>query len=275
MRRIFFIILLMLSISIYAQQNVTTSANDTALVRPIESSQLRGIREATVEEKVFAKQLAYQIEEQRQVDNTLPIVDVNSQAITYNDIYYPIWTNRLWRLHPGLNINLGASAFYNMGKGYFNGGGFSQDVSIQYVTNISPKLTISLGGYLNHITYKGDNYFVGGVNAMLGYRLDDHWSAYAFVQKAFTSNNIVFGYNNYYQPYIGQYRCMGTIAGYGYAGLGYGIIDTQCMDRIGGGITYQWGSNNQNTISINVEFDRLPDYRNNFYNIQRYDYPTH
>ena len=73
----------MLSISIYAQQNVTTSANDTALVRPIESSQLRGIREATVEEKVFAKQLAYQIEEQRQVDNTLPIVDVNGQAITY------------------------------------------------------------------------------------------------------------------------------------------------------------------------------------------------
>lgn len=47
------------------------------------------------------------------------------------------------------------------------------------------------------------------------------------------------------------------------------------MDRIGWGITYQWGSNNQNTISIKVEFDRLPDYRNNFYNIQRYDYPTY
>ena len=44
----------------YAQQEVKASAVDTVRVAPIESSQLRGAREATVEEKEFAKQLAKQ-----------------------------------------------------------------------------------------------------------------------------------------------------------------------------------------------------------------------
>lgn len=59
----------------YAQQEVKASAVDTVRVAPIESSQLRGAREATVEEKEFAKQLAKQREEQRQVDYNLPMAD--------------------------------------------------------------------------------------------------------------------------------------------------------------------------------------------------------
>lgn len=263
----------------YAQQEVKASAVDTVRVAPIESSQLRGAREATVEEKEFAKQLAKQREEQRQVDYNLPVVDKNGQAITSTDFYCPVWDYGTWRLHPGLNVNLGASAFYNTGKGYFHGGGFSQDVSMQYVTNLSPKLTLAVGGYVNHLTYKGDNYYVGGVNAMLGYHFNEHWSAYAFVQKAFSSNNTgtLFGYNNYYSPYWGGYGGMGFDAmAYGYAGMGmgYGMMNTRYMDRIGGGVTYQWGEHNQNAISINVEFDRLPSHRDNFYNVQRYDYPV-
>lgn len=278
-KKISFIIAAALSIPMYAQQEVKASAVDTVRVAPIESSQLRGAREATVEEKEFAKQLAKQREEQRQVDYNLPIVDKNGQAITSTDFYCPVWDYGTWRLHPGLNVNLGASAFYNTGKGYFHGDGFSQDVSMQYVTNLSPKLTLAVGGYVNHLTYKGDNYYVEGVNAMLGYRFNEHWSAYAFVQKAFSSNNTgtLFGYNNYYSPYWGGYGGMGFGAmAYGYAGMGmgYGMMNTRYMDRIGGGVTYQWGEHNQNAISINVEFDRLPSHRDNFYNVQRYDYPV-
>ncbi len=30
------------------------------------------------------------------------------------------------------------------------------------------------------------------------------------------------------------------------------------MDRIGGGVTYQWGENNQNSITVNVEMLHQP-----------------
>jgi hypothetical protein len=64
--------------------------------------------------------------------------------------------------------------------------------------------------------------------------------------------------------------------GYGYGPMAwaYGTGVSRYMDRIGGGVTYQWGSNNQNSISVSVEFDRLPSQRNGFYNNNRYDYPV-
>ena len=30
------------------------------------------------------------------------------------------------------------------------------------------------------------------------------------------------------------------------------------LDRIGGGVTYQWGENNQNSITVNVEMLHQP-----------------
>ena len=32
----------------------------------------------------------------------------------------------------------------------------------------------------------------------------------------------------------------------------------RAMDRIGGGVTYQWGENNQNSITVNVEMLHQP-----------------
>ena len=57
-------------------------------------------------------------------------------------------------------------------------------------------------------------------------------------------------------------------------GWGNSAIASRFMDRIGGGVTYQWGSHNQNAISVNVEFDHMPTQRNGFYNTSRYDYPV-
>ena len=62
--------------------------------------------------------------------------------------------------------------------------------------------------------------------------------------------------------------------GYGAMGFGYGAMASRFMDRIGGGVTYQWGSHNQNAISINVEFDHVPSQQTNFYNTNRFDYPV-
>lgn len=288
MRKYTFIISVILCIPLYAQNTKTARKEDTSTVQPIESARLQGPREATEEEKEYARKLAEDRAQQAQIDNNLPIITENGQTVTPNDFYYPAWGYGVgpWRLHKGLNINLSASAFASLGHGYNHGAGFSQDVSLMYVTNLSKKATLAVGGYVNHLTYRGDNYFVGGVNAVFGYQFDEHWSAYAFVQKAFTSNNFgnTFGYAGYGSPYWAGYGTWGyTPFGYGFDPMGYGFgpmawgnsaIASRFMDRIGGGVTYQWGSHNQNVISVNVEFDHIPTQRNGFYNTSRYDYPV-
>ena len=288
MRKYTFIISAIICIPWYAQNTKTAHKEDTSTVQPIESARLQGPREATEEEKEYARKLAEDRAQQAQIDNNLPIITENGQTVTPNDFYYPAWGYGVgpWRLHKGLNINLSASAFASLGHGYNHGAGFSQDVSLMYVTNLSKKATLAVGGYVNHLTYRGDNYFVGGVNAVFGYQFDEHWSAYAFVQKAFTSNNFgnTFGYMGYGSPYWTGYGAWGyTPFGYGFDPMGYGFgpmgwgnsaIASRFMDRIGGGVTYQWGSHNQNAISVNVEFDHMPTQRNGFYNTSRYDYPV-
>ena len=60
---------------LYAQdvQNVSQKT-DTTIVAPIESSRLQGTREATEAEKEYARRLSEAREEQRQIDNNLPMV---------------------------------------------------------------------------------------------------------------------------------------------------------------------------------------------------------
>lgn len=259
---------LLLTLPVAAQDDTT----DPMTVEPIQSARLRGPREASEAEKAYARQLAQEREEQQQIDMNLPVVDENGQVQTpATDYYYPFWGGygwNSWRLHKGLNVNLGASAFVTSGHGTH--AGFTQDVSLMYVTNLSKKATLAVGGYINNLIYRGDNYTTAGISALFGYRFNEHWSAYAFVQKAFTSDNI-YPLMGYGRPYWGGYY------GYGYAravGMSYGPWDNRFMDRIGGGVTYEWGEHNQNSISIQVEYDHMPEQRGNFYNTRRYDYPV-
>lgn len=268
-----------------AQNTKGNHSGDTSAVEPIESVRLQGPREATEAEKAYARRLAEDRAQQAQIDSNLPLIAENGQTVTPGDFYYPGWGYGFgaWRLHEGLNVNLSASAFAGFGHGNSHGAGFSQDVSLMYVTNLSKKATLAVGGYVNHLTYRGGNYFVGGVNAVLGYQFNEHWSAYAFVQKTFTSDNFgqAFGYGSPYWYGYGAWRyapigySFAPMA-YGYApmGWGYGAVASRFMDRIGGGVTYQWGSHNQNSISVNVEFDHVPTQRNGYYNTSRYDYPV-
>ncbi len=274
-----------LCLPLYAQDVKRVHDGNISVVEPIESSRLQGPREATEAEKEYARRLAEDREQQAQIDNNLPLITESGQTITPSNFYYPAWGfgTDAWRLHKGLNVNLSASAFASFGHGYGHGAGFSQDVSLMYVTNLSPKATLAVGGYVNHLTYRGDNYFVGGVNAVLGYQFNEHWSAYAFVQKAFTSDNFSQGLG-YGSPYWGSYGGWGYSPfgygfapmdyGYGFMGWGNNAVASRFMDRIGGGVTYQWGDHNQNAISINVEFDHIPTQRSSFYNVNRYDYPV-
>ena len=113
---------------------------------------------------------------------------------------------------------------------------------------------------INNCTYGGTNYTTGGINAVFGYRWNEHWSAYAYVQKAINNNHILpyRGYGNtaFGYPYWGGFGWRG----YGYRPFGYlpATAYNRAMDRIGGGVTYQWGENNQNSITVNVEMLHQP-----------------
>lgn len=286
MRKIFIIAaIIVLGMPLHAQDVYDGDNQGQPSVEPIESSRLQGPREATEAEKEYARRLAEDRAQQQQIDQNLPMIDENGQAITNNDLYYPYWDYgwgwNSWRLHKGLNVNIGASVFANFGDGFGHGAGFTQDISVMYVTNLSKKATLAVGGYFNNMIYGSNNYTSAGVNAVLGYRFNEHWSAYAFIQKAFTSDN--------FDPWVMAYGTFGNGWGrYGmayspiyagwaynpYMGYGYGQAANRFMDRIGGGVTYQWGEHNQNSISINVEVDRMPQPKNHFYNTQRFDYPV-
>ena len=182
----------------------------------------------------------------------------------------------IWELHKGLNVNISTSVFAISGNGLK--AGITQDVSAMYVKNISKKGTLAIGGYFNNMNFASSNYTSAGFNATFGYKFDDHWSAYAFVQKAFASDNvtpwaIAYGthgnslcYNNtfdfmpIYPCYVSNFEIPYTF--------------NRFMDRIGAGVTYQWGKYNQNSINIQIEYNQFPQQRNKIYNHQRYSFPS-
>ncbi len=254
--------------------------NDSTKATPVETRDTYVASKGAAYQLSDASQLAKAQEEQAQIDQVLPIVDHNAQVVTPSTIYYPYyyggWGWDAWRLHKGLNINLNASVFSNFGSGYHHGTGFSQDASLMYVTTLSPKATLAVGGYMNHLTYTANNYVAAGVNALFSYQFDEHWSAYAYVQKAFTNDNARNAASNaaYGYPYAGYYGGYGIGASFLPYSPAYGANASRYMDRIGGGVTYQWGKNNQNSISINVEVDHMPRQRDTFYDTNHYDYPV-
>lgn len=138
-----------------------------------------------------------------------------------------------------------------------------------YVSNLSKKATLAVGGYLNSMQYSGNQYTTAGITAILGYRFNEHWSAYAFVQKAFVSDNVGIGFGPYGYYGMGGYYGLGYMGG---MGMGYGGWNgNHMMDRIGGGVRYEWGKHN--SIELHVEVDHAPNYGRNRYDTRRYDYP--
>ena len=82
----------------------------------------------------------------------LPELDDRGRIMNYS--YYPYyfggtWSN--WRLHEGLNLSLGASIFSQFGKHAYGGVGFAQNLSVQYATALTSRLSIAVGGYLDNM----------------------------------------------------------------------------------------------------------------------------
>ena len=146
--------------------------------------------------------------------------------------WYPLWWGGWydWQLHQGLNVNVGASVFAQLGKNaWHHGAGFQQNISMMYAMPLSDKLSVAVGGYMNNVSWAHDSWRDAGFNAVLNYRLDDHWEAFVYGQKSLSSNR--------YLP----------LPLYDMSHLG---------DRIGAGVRYNF--NPSFYIEVSVEANKRP-----------------
>lgn len=121
----------------------------------------------------------------------LPAFD--SLGRMYVNMYPLDWCGAYnWDLHTGLNVNLGASVFASFGKGAWRGSGFGQNIAAMYAIPVNNKLSIAVGGYLNHLYWTSDSYMDAGLNAVIGYKFDEHWEGYIYGQKSLTNKRMPY-----------------------------------------------------------------------------------
>ena len=99
-----------------------------------------------------------------------------------------------WDLHQGLNMSLGASVFAGFGKYAPSGAGFAQNVSGMYALPFNDKLSLAFGGYFLNADWGGRNLRDAGLNAVLGYKFNNHWEAYLYGQKSLMRPKVPWPY---------------------------------------------------------------------------------
>ena len=200
---------------------------------------------------------------QRQDSLSLPSVNQYGQpeAINRYPLAFAGWNS--WALHPGLNVQLGASVFAEFGKGAHSGAGFQQNIALMYAAPVTDKLSVAVGGYLNNVNYAGGNWHDAGLSAVVGYRFNEHWEAYVYGQKSITNNVANRLRYNMYDGYYGGYYGAGA-GGFGgfsrnFFGMpAYSVYDISNIgDRIGATVRYNF--NNNVSLEVSVESRWIPN----------------
>lgn len=194
-------------------------------------------REVTAEGSRVPPLMAEQVGDLRSTIDPLPYDSLHLPRLNWRGqmplTMYPYWGwfsgMGNWKLHEGLNMNLGTSVFGSWGGSKYLGTGFTQDISMMYAVPLSSKLSLAVGGYFSNMFFAHDSYRSAGLSGVLSYRFNDHWEAYVYGQKSLveTSRQIpLWGMGNY-------------------------------GDRIGAGVIYHVDP----TLSfeVNVEYMHLPD----------------
>lgn len=163
-----------------------------------------------------------------------------------------------WGLHSGLNVEVGLSAFATFGKHVPHRGGVSQNINAAYVAPLTRngRLWLAAGGYLNNTNWGGDSYRDAGLYALLGYRIDQHWEAYAYGQLSLASN-----YDRFYSRYWGYGPAyMGFCSPIGIGGTRYGM-GMPGAKVAGGGVIYHFNRNFSLGVSVQgVWYDNQTPY---------------
>lgn len=166
----------------------------------------------------------------------LPTLNVLGQTPIMTYPYDTWWGMDSWQLHKGLNMNLGASVFAAFGKGTPKGAGFGQDLSLMYAWPLTNKLSLAVGGWLSNAYWAHDRYTDAGINAILGYRFDEHWEAYVYGRKSIINKPV---------PY--HFRSM--------HGLG---------DRIGAAVKYNFSPSFSVQVSVSTGKYKAPGFNDDF-----------
>lgn len=128
-----------------------------------------------------------------QSEDSLHLPALNSRGQTLPLGWYPYcycggWND--WQLHQGLNASLDASVFAEFGKYARSGMGFGQNISLMYAIPLTKNLSLAIGGYMGNVFWQHDNYHDAGLSAVLGYKLDEHWEAYLYMQKSIINQQL-------------------------------------------------------------------------------------
>lgn len=168
--------------------------------------------------------------------DTLRLPMLNRFGQAYVGMYPYDWFGMYdWQLHKGLNVSLGASVFATFGDSPWKGAGFAQSISAMYAVPITDKLSLAVGGYMNNLYWSHDAYRDAGINAVLGYKFDEHWEGYIYGQKSLVNKNM-------------------PLPLYDMSRIG---------DRIGAAVKYNF--NPQFSIQVTVEAEKRPvRYYNGF-----------
>ena len=157
-------------------------------------------------------------------------------------------------LHQGLNVSLSASVIAGFGKYAPKGAGFAQNLHATYLTSLSPKLSLMVGGYVNNLNWGGINTRNAGIYGELSYQFDEHWEAHVYGQKNLAGNT------GFISGLYGGYGLwpMGLAGGSPLYGGYLGGVD-----RLGAGFRYNFDP----SFSVEVNFEQVwyPNHRNTPY----------
>lgn len=122
----------------------------------------------------------------------LPLMNAQGSAPLISFLNDSWWGMDTWRLHKGLNVNLGASVFASFGKGAPKGAGFGQNLSLMYAVPLTNRLSLAVGGWASNAYWAHDRFTDAGVSAVLGYKFDEHWEAYVYGRKSILNKPVPY-----------------------------------------------------------------------------------
>lgn len=175
-----------------------------------------------------------------------------------------------WRLHEGLNAEVGFSVSGAFGKGSPQGVGLGEHIAAAYAMPFGKdkRWIGAFGISADRLDWGGYNSTTVGLNGLLGYHVNDRvnlyvWGTYNFVtRQSGGPNPYAYAYGPWgYSPWgYGGYAGWGY-GGYGYGPYGYGPygydLNANLRSRIGAAAEFKLGDRSSMTVSF--EYSRYED----------------
>ena len=110
------------------------------------------------------------------------------------------WGLSPWPLHEGMNAQFGMSLSVGLGKHAPKGVGFGQSAALAYVLPLNNRWSLAAGVYARNMDWGGWHTTDGGVIGIIGYRLSEVVSLYAYGSKSFLPTDRSFRFRHALAP---------------------------------------------------------------------------